>query len=145
MKRILSILLTVLVLCAVGTTYYNTHIDSSENKKIVCRVSGCGNTPMYDDWDDRFCAEHINKSQNHTNEYNHTIAKKKVNTERALTQEEADKLRGTGYHGTKPHSSAEEIELKAAMVACKKCGMRSHNGLNSLCDECRYNEEYGFD
>lgn len=145
MKRFLLILFPVLILCGIGTAYYNAQIASTEDREIVCRVSGCGNAPVYDEWDDRFCAEHIDKSQNHAHEYNHAIAQKKINTERALTKEEADRLRGTGYHGTKPHSSAEEIELKAAMVACKKCGMRSHNGLNSLCDECRYNEEYGFD
>lgn len=56
--------------------------------------------------------------------------------EKALTDEEADKLNGTGYHNTRPNSSAESIEIQAAKVKCKKCGMRSHNGLNSLCDSC---------
>ena len=62
-----------------------------------------------------------------------------INTERALTKEQADKLRGTGYHNTRPNSSAEDIEIKAAMVKCKVCGMRSHNGANSKCDACYRN------
>lgn len=116
-----------------------------DGSDIVCRVNGCGNTPEYSKWEDRFCSEHLNKSTNHSDEYDSSIAKKKVNTEEALSIEEADSLRGTGYHNTRPNSSAENSELKAAMVKCKKCGMHSDNGANSLCDECRYNEEYGFD
>lgn len=117
----------------------------SNGASIVCRVDGCGKTPVYSNWDDRYCEEHLNKSANHSNQYNDSIAKKKINTKKALTKEEADALRGTGYHGTRPNSSAEDIELKAAMVKCRKCGMHSDNGSNSLCDECQYNEEYGFD
>lgn len=56
---------------------------------------------------------------------------------RALTKEEADALRGTGYHNTRPNSSAENMELAAAQVKCKRCGMHSSNGLNSMCDSCR--------
>lgn len=59
-----------------------------------------------------------------------------ANYEKALTDEEAEELRGTGYHNTRPNSSAESMEIQAAKVKCKKCGMRSHNGLNSLCDSC---------
>ena len=79
------------------------------------------------------------------NSNNSTVKTKRINTEPAMTKEEAERLRGTGYHGTRPNSLAEEIELKAAQVKCKKCGMRSHNGANSLCDECQYNEKYGLD
>lgn len=56
---------------------------------------------------------------------------------RALTKEEADALRGTGYNGTRPNSSAEALELKAAQVKCKECGYHSDNGSNSLCDYCQ--------
>lgn len=69
--------------------------------------------------------------------------KPSVNREKALTKEEADRLRGTGYHGCRPNSSAESDELSAAQVKCKNCGYRSHNGLNSLCDYCRWVEKYG--
>lgn len=70
---------------------------------------------------------------------------RRVNTEEAMTKEEADKLRGTGYHNTRPNSNAEAIELKAAQVKCKKCGMHSKNGVNSLCDVCQYNEAHGYE
>lgn len=70
---------------------------------------------------------------------------RRVNTEKAMTKEEADELRGTGYHNTRPNSTAESIELKAAQVKCKKCGMHSKNGVNSLCDACQYNEAHGYE
>ena len=70
---------------------------------------------------------------------------KKVNTTPAMTKEEAERLRGTGYHGTRPYSTAESIELKAAQVKCRTCGMHSDNGANSQCDECTYNELHGLD
>ncbi len=56
---------------------------------------------------------------------------------KALTREEAENLRGTGYKGTRPNSSAEGSELRAAQVKCKECGYHSDNGANSLCDYCR--------
>lgn len=56
---------------------------------------------------------------------------------RALTKEEADSLRGTGYNGTRPNSAAESMELAAAQVKCDVCGMHSDNGSNSACDSCR--------
>ncbi len=55
----------------------------------------------------------------------------------AMSKEEADSLRGTGYHNTRPGSVAEDIELKAAQVKCKKCGYHSDNGYNSYCDSCQ--------
>ena len=70
---------------------------------------------------------------------------RRVNTEEAMTKEEADKLRGPGYYNTRPNSNAEAIELKAAQVKCKKCGMHSKNGVNSLCDVCQYNEAHGYE
>lgn len=70
---------------------------------------------------------------------------KKSNTTPAMTKEEADRLRGTGYHGTRPNSTAESIELSAAQVKCKTCGMHSDNGVNSQCDVCAYNEKHGLD
>lgn len=145
MKQILSIFLSVLFIIVIGSFFYKTQSSSTTEQALICRVTGCGKTPVYSHWDDRFCKEHLNHSLNHEKEYDHSVAKKKVNTERALTKEEAEKLRGTGYHGTRPYSTAESMEITAASVACKKCGMRSHNGTNSLCDACRYNEEYGFD
>lgn len=66
-----------------------------------------------------------------------------VNRERAMTKEQAERLSGTGYHGTRPNSSAEITELKAAQVRCKNCGYHSDNGLNSLCDYCLWMERYG--
>ena len=59
------------------------------------------------------------------------------------TKEEAERLRGTGYKGTRPNSTAESMELKAAQVKCKTCGMHSDNGVNSQCDACAYNEKHG--
>ena len=117
-----------------------------DGKEIVCRVSGCGNRPLYADWDNRFCAEHIDRSKDHSYLYDPNIAQKKVNTTRALTKEEADALRGTGYHGCRPYSAAENAELDAAMATCANCGMhRDINGDGKLCYECVYNKEHGFD
>lgn len=156
MKDKPTIILITFAILGLLSLFTNNHSPSSSNpqkdewtnydgSKIVCRVSGCGNTPLYSNWDDRYCSEHINKSENHSSQYKETKATKKVNTEKALTKEEADALRGTGYHNTRPNSSAEDIEIKAAMVKCRKCGMRSHNGKNSLCDACAYNERYGLE
>lgn len=66
-----------------------------------------------------------------------------VNRERAMTKEQAERLSGTGYHGTRPNSPAEGTELSAAQVRCKNCGYHSDNGLNSLCDYCSWMEDYG--
>ena len=66
-----------------------------------------------------------------------------VNREKAMTKEEAERLSGTGYHGCRPNSSAENTELKAAQTKCKNCGYRTHNGANSLCDYCSWMERYG--
>lgn len=66
-----------------------------------------------------------------------------VNREKAMTREEAERLSGTGYHNTRPNSSAENLELAAAQTKCKNCGYRTHNGANSLCDYCRWMERYG--
>ena len=70
---------------------------------------------------------------------------KRVNKTPAMTEEEANALRGTGYHGTRPGSSAEDTELGAAMNKCRKCGMHTTNGRYSLCDECLYNKNHGLD
>lgn len=149
MKKIMPIIgIVIIIYVAIFVLTDNTEKDEwhySDGTSIVCRVTGCGNTPIYSDWDDRYCEEHLNKSENHANQYDSSVAQKKVNTKKPLTKEEAEALRGTGYNGTKPNSVAENIELNAAMVKCKKCGMHSSNGSNSLCDECRYNEEYGFE
>lgn len=139
------LILVVILIKATAGNDKNDDWHYSNGSEIVCRVSGCESRPLYSDWNNRFCAEHIDRSEDHSNSYNPSIAKKKVNTEKALTKEEADALCGTGYNGTRPNSSAENSELAAAMVTCKNCGMRSHNGLNSLCYECQYNKEHGFD
>ena len=83
--------------------------------------------------------EKINKNIEEGGIYYSKEENKWVNTEPALTKAEADALRGTGYHGTRPNSSAEDIEINGAMVKCKVCGMRTHNGRNSKCDACLYN------
>lgn len=70
-------------------------------------------------------------------------AKPAVNREAAMTKEEAKRLTGTGYHGTRPNSSAEDMELKAAQKKCRNCGYRTHNGTNSLCDYCSWMQKYG--
>lgn len=54
-----------------------------------------------------------------------------------LTKEQAEKLRGTGYGNTRPHSFAENQKLQAAQVKCDICGKHSDNGYNSACDYCR--------
>ena len=66
-----------------------------------------------------------------------------VNREPAMTREEAERLSGTGYHGTRPNSSAVNTELAAAQVRCRYCGYHSHNGANSLCDYCSWIDRYG--
>lgn len=150
-NKILPIVVVLLIVVGISALWKNNDKNKndewhySDGSSIVCRVNGCGNNPVYSNWDDRFCKEHLNKSENHSEQYDASVAKKKINTKKALTKEEADALRGTGYHGTKPNSFAESNALKAAMVTCKNCGMHSDNGSNSLCDECQYNKEYGFD
>lgn len=82
-------------------------------------------------------------SSSYSGSYSSTPTCPPVNRELAMTKEEAERLSGTGYHGTRPNSSAENSELKAAQVRCKNCGYRSHNGLNSLCDYCAWMDRYG--
>ena len=117
----------------------------SDGTPIRCRVSYCDSTPAYSNWDDRFCTEHLDRSVNHKSQVNRSTVKKKVNTTPAMSKERAESLKGTGYHGTRPNSFAESSELAAAMVKCRKCGMHSTNGSNSLCDECQYNQDHGLD
>lgn len=76
-------------------------------------------------------------SGNYSSDYGSSYTGSSYARKRALTKEEADALRGTGYNGTRPNSSAEALELKAAQVKCKECGYHSDNGLNSLCDYCQ--------
>lgn len=61
-----------------------------------------------------------------------------VNRTPAMTKEEADRLSGTGYHGCRPNSTAEDMELTAAQVKCKNCEYHSDNGFNSYCDYCQW-------
>ena len=150
MKKVYIVIaiIAIVIVAALINNSNNSKKDEWHNydgSEIICRVQGCGKRPLYSNWDNRFCAEHIDRSQNHSNEYNPSVARKKVNTERALTKEEADALRGTGYHGCRPNSSAENAELAAAMNKCINCGMHSKNGRNSFCYECQYNKDYGLD
>ena len=142
---LLLIVLAVTILNQIGKGDSKDEWHNSDGSDIICRVVGCGGSPLHSDWSNRFCAEHLDKSTDYSSSYNSSVAKKKTNYESALTKEQADALRGTGYNGTRPNSSAENSELAAAMVKCKNCGMRSHNGVNSLCYECQYNKEHGFD
>ena len=95
------------------------------------------------DPDVEYAPSYNSYSSNSNSSYSSEGATKKINTTPAMTKEEAEKLRGTGYHGTRPNSSAENMELKAAQVKCKTCGMHSDNGVNSQCDACAYNEKHG--
>ena len=60
----------------------------------------------------------------------------------ALTSEEAEKLYGTGYNGTRPNSTAESIEIKATQNKCRECGKHTTHGVNSLCDSCLMKAKY---
>lgn len=82
-------------------------------------------------------------SHTYSGTYSSTPTCPPVNRERAMSKEEAARLKGTGYHSTRPNSSAEDIELTAAQTKCKNCGYRTHNGSNSLCDYCAWMERYG--
>lgn len=68
-----------------------------------------------------------------------------VNRTPAMTADEAEALKGTGYHGCRPNSSAESTELKAAQAKCAECGYHTDNGTNSLCDYCQWQYLYGTD
>lgn len=107
---------------------------------IVCFANGNGNEA--DTGDVPSYNSHTQSGGSYNSDQGLT---KKVNTTPAMTKEEAERLRGTGYHGTRPYSTAESIELKAAQVKCRTCGMHSDNGANSQCDECTYNELHGLD
>lgn len=139
------ILIIILLLGAIGISQKQkeTHDEwhTFGGKEIVCRFQGCEQRPLYSDWADRFCSDHIDKSEHHKEKSTGT---KRINNEPALTDEQAKALEGTGYGGTRPNSSVEISKIKAAKVKCKKCGMHSTNGLNSLCNECSYNESMGF-
>lgn len=148
LKKILIVVL-VLVACVIVLSNENNKKQDEwktfDGEDIVCRFVGCGNRPLYSNWEDRYCSDHIDRSKNASNIGVKTKGTRRTNTTPALTKEQADALVGTGYHGTKPNSSAESSEIKAAMVKCKKCGMHSTNGANSKCNECLYNESMGFD
>lgn len=66
-----------------------------------------------------------------------------VNRTPAMSKETAERLSGTGYHGCRPNSSAENSELKAAQNKCSECGYYTSNGGNSLCDYCKWQFLYG--
>lgn len=63
----LLVLLVILVLIIVGVKSCSSDDDTpsqstptSYSSAYVCRRSGCGKTPVYTDWNRRFCSEHIN-------------------------------------------------------------------------------------
>ena len=76
-------------------------------------------------------------SRNYSSNYGVSNTSGTSSRKKALTKEEANALRGTGYNGTRPNSSAEALELKAAQMKCKECGYHTDNGANSLCDYCQ--------
>lgn len=96
-----------------------------------------------EDTDTEYTPSYNSYTPSSNSSYSSQGVTKKINTTPAMTKEEAERLRGTGYNGTRPNSSAESMELKAAQVKCKTCGMHSDNGVNSQCDACTYNEKHG--
>ena len=66
-----------------------------------------------------------------------------VNLTPAMTKEEAERLKGTGYNGCRPNSAAERTALGAAQHKCRNCGYHTDNGRNSLCDYCAWIAIYG--
>lgn len=85
---------------------------------------------LYDDNDYKTSySSYVNDCNNYSQSYSRSKP--------AMTKEEADRLCGTGYHNTRPGSLAEDMELKAAQVKCKNCGLHSDNGYHSLCDDCQ--------
>ena len=61
-------------------------------------------------------------SGNYSSDYGSSYTGSSYTRKKALTKEEADALRGTGYNGTRPNSSAEALELKMECVAISSCG-----------------------
>ena len=147
MKKSIIVIIVIMFLgvISISQNQKETHDEwhTFGGKEIVCRFQGCGQRPLYSDWADRFCSDHIDMSEHHKGNKK-SIGMKRINNEPALTDEQAKALEGTGYGGTRPNSSAEISKIKAAKVKCKKGGMHSTNGLNSLCNECKYNESMGF-
>lgn len=95
---------------------------------------------IYNQKKDAESVKFLHSSDNtYSNEYylNNKYTNNSSFSKEALTDEEAENLRGTGYQNTRPYSSAENIEIQAAQVKCKECGKHSDNGLNSLCDSCQ--------
>lgn len=94
----------------------------------IAQIPGC---------DSASSSNNYSYSGNYSSNYGSSYTDSSYVRKRALTKEEAEALRGTGYHGTRPNSSAEALELKAAQIKCKECGYHSDNGVNSLCDYCQ--------
>ena len=50
----------MIVFLVIGALFnMSTSSSSSESKEYVCRHTGCGRTPIYTDWERRFCSTHI--------------------------------------------------------------------------------------
>lgn len=144
MKDAVKRIVMIFACCCLAMLFFSkahtenqNHWHYSDGSPILCRVVHCENTPVYENWEDRFCREHLNRSSNHANEYSGSALTNKTNTNRAMTKEEANALKGTGYHGTRPNSPAEIMEIEATQVKCKRCGKHTRNGRNSLCDSCK--------
>lgn len=111
-------------------------------KRVIC-ILLCGfmvfsTISKLPDADDK--KDYKTNYSSYTNSYNN-YSQSSSSSKSAMTKEEADRLRGTGYHNTRPGSVAENIELKAAQVKCKECGYHSDNGYNSLCDYCQRKQQ----
>lgn len=61
-----KILIVGLLLVVIISLFHSCSTETSTSKSkstttsYVCRVQGCGKTPVYTDWNRRYCSEHIN-------------------------------------------------------------------------------------
>lgn len=71
MKKVIisGIVVLILVILYKTTSGKPKHDDwhNFDGSVIVCRVVDCGRQPLYSDWDNRFCAAHIDRSANYQN------------------------------------------------------------------------------
>lgn len=54
----------VSILFCVNVSSCNKELDDPwanyDRSQIVCRMNGCGRSPVYSDWNRRYCSTHIN-------------------------------------------------------------------------------------
>lgn len=89
LKIILGIVSVLILIGLIGMNMNETETDDWHNydgSEIVCRITYCGKAPLYSNWEDRYCEDHIYKSANHSDEFDSSVIKKKVNTTPALTK-----------------------------------------------------------